>query len=99
MQQSEARFKEALLHSRDILYRQNIDSHTYDYISDAVTDITGYTPQEVTAMGLDGVRKLILPDDLERLKGHRERLLDRRAHRDASHKTEYRMKCKDGNIQ
>jgi PAS domain S-box-containing protein len=96
LKQSERRFLEALSESRDIMYRQNLETLTYDYISDAVYEIAGYSPEDVISMGLSGMRELTHPEDLKRLKDHREQLLSTPSGEKTSYVTEYRLKCRDG---
>jgi len=93
---SEARFQQALAHSRDMLYRLDLQTRTYDYISSSVVDITGYTSGEIIAMGVDGARSLTHPEDLARLGNHREKLIASLPTEPSSCTTEYRMRCRDG---
>ena len=96
--ESEVRFTQALDKSRDILYRLNLETLTYDYISASVTEITGYTPEEVIAMGSAGMRSLVHPEDDERLGDHREVLVAEDVPV-ASSTTEYRLRCRDGSYR
>ncbi|MBM3158115.1 MAG: PAS domain S-box protein, partial [Chloroflexi bacterium] len=67
LKQSEAKFRSVLDSSVDMIYRANLKTGTYDYVSPAAEKIIGYTPEELMALGLMGGRSLAHPDDLERL--------------------------------
>lgn len=63
LQESEARFRRLAENAPDIIYRYRLaPSPGFEYISPAVTDITGYTPEEHYADPELGF-KLVLPDD------------------------------------
>jgi PAS domain S-box-containing protein len=96
LRQSESRFREALTHSRDIMYRLNLGTRTYDYMSASVQTITGYSPEDAIRLGVDGVRKLVHPDDFARLANHREGLIRSHGNGRGASVTEYRVMCKDG---
>nr|MBN2278649.1 PAS domain S-box protein [candidate division Zixibacteria bacterium] len=96
LRESEARFTEALEYSRDIMYRLNLDTMEYDYISASARVITGYTSEEITRFGPEGMRRLTHPADLERLKDHRRQLITSSPESESSSTTEYRIKCHDG---
>ncbi|MCP4631838.1 MAG: PAS domain S-box protein, partial [candidate division Zixibacteria bacterium] len=94
--ESETRFKESLKYSQAILYRLNLKTNTYDYMSEAVYDITGYTPEEVIAMGADGVNALAHPDDRDIHLSYRYKLFETDKGDLATHYFESRIKGKDG---
>jgi len=95
-QESESRFMEALQNSRDIMYRLNLETMTYDYMSASVMDIIGYSPEEIIERGNSNMRSLVHPDDLKRLKDHRKNLIKTQPAGGHSSITEYRMKSRDG---
>ncbi|HUV29481.1 MAG TPA: PAS domain S-box protein [Acidobacteriota bacterium] len=96
LREAEARFGEVLEYSRDVLYRLNLDTLTYDYISSSVLEMTGYRPDEVIAGGVAKMRALVHPEDLKRFGMHREELIQSDADSDTAFTTEYRLKVKDG---
>ena len=57
--------KELLKICSSMLYRYNLQTNKYDYVSDAVLNITGYTPEEFINLSTDEMIKLIHPDDLK----------------------------------
>ncbi len=93
---SEGRFRDVLEVSRDLVYKLNLKTRTYDYVSPSSLDLLGFAPDEITAMGLDEVRDRFHPDDRQRFssfggEGSRDAAADRKALG-----IEYRWKCKDG---
>lgn len=66
---SEARFRRLAENAPDVIYRYRIAPQPgFDYISPAVTQVSGYTPEEYYADPLLGV-KVIHPDDRHLLEG------------------------------
>jgi len=70
LHQSEARFRRLAENAQDIIYRYRSAPHPgFEYVSPAVTAITGYTPEECYAdpdLGL----KLVHPDDRPLLEAY-----------------------------
>lgn len=63
LKESEDRLRLVLNNSRDTVYRLNLQTGQYDFFSQAVTDLTGYTSEELSAQGLNGVLEKVHPDD------------------------------------
>lgn len=59
------RFQEILLHSRDILYRRDIKSGIYQYISESFSQHLGYNNGESQDITFKDITSLVHPDDLE----------------------------------
>ncbi len=60
---SEERFRNVLENSQDALYRLNYGTGTFDYISPAINDLLGLTPEAVIAGGPDGLHQRLHPAD------------------------------------
>jgi PAS domain S-box-containing protein len=71
---SENRFRRLAENARDILFILSLPDGKYEYISPAVFDIWGYTPEELYSDTLD-IKHIIHPDFREFLKQQRENLL------------------------
>ncbi len=67
LRDGEERFRNILEVSRDLIYRLNLRTGTYDYVGPSSLELLGFTPQEVVAMGLEGVRERFHPKDREKL--------------------------------
>jgi len=59
-------FKEILENSRQILYKLNIETGNYEYISSALYDILGYKPEEFYQMSAEEIKSLLHPDDIKK---------------------------------
>ncbi|MCP4692541.1 MAG: PAS domain S-box protein, partial [Desulfobacterales bacterium] len=96
LRESEERFREILNHSRDILFKRNLETGGYEYISRAVTDIFGYTLEESGAMRFHGFVDRFHPDDKERYLQFMNTFLSAESDDETDHTVEYRLKGKDG---
>ncbi len=67
LRENEQRFREVLAHTRDVIYRVQCGPEGYDYLSPSVEQLTGFTPQQYMALGLEGERQRIHPEDREKL--------------------------------
>ncbi len=63
IRESESRFRSVLENSQDANYRCDLVNGLTDYISPAITHITGYTMEEFVALGVKGLMDSIHPDD------------------------------------
>ncbi len=91
LRESEARFRSVLDDSRDVIYRVNVASGRFEYISPACESLVGYPPAEVEAMDAAAARALIHPDDLAGFEQAVQRLADTGAAQ-----VEYRQRTRAG---
>jgi PAS domain S-box-containing protein len=96
LRESEERFRSVLDVSRDVIYKHNLQTGAYDYISPSVLPLTGFTPEEFVALGSDEIQRRFHPEDRERAMAHLDRLLSQRAEDSALPTIQYRWKRKDG---
>ncbi|MBP7411589.1 MAG: PAS domain S-box protein [Methanoculleus sp.] len=68
LRESEERFRAVLENSLDSAYRRNLQADRYDYMSPAIEEILGFTPEEMAAMDLEEVMDRIHPDDRSLVK-------------------------------
>jgi two-component system cell cycle sensor histidine kinase/response regulator CckA len=93
LRESEERFRMVLESSMDNLYRRNLKTDTYDYMSPAVERILGYSPEEILSMPLESVVSIMHPDDADTVK----RVIGESMTSDRSaYLLEYRFRHKDG---
>ncbi len=93
LRESEQRFRMVLESSTDNLYRRNLETDTYDYMSPAVERILGYSPEEILSMPLKSVVSMMHPDDIDRVK---RVIAESMASDRDSYLLEYRFRHKDG---
>jgi len=72
---TERRFRTVLETIRDIAFKYDHRTDTYDYISPSVEDIYGFTPAEMASGGAEANYARIHPDDVERVRESTESLL------------------------
>ncbi len=88
------RFRSALSNSRDVIYRANVRTGAFDYISPSVETVTGFTPAEMMALSVATAAELIHPDDLPAMKAAIEKL-----EQWGSADVEYRQRTKSGDYR
>ena len=89
--ESEERFRSVLENSLDAVYRRNLQTDIYDYLSPAIEQITGFSVREMSAMTTNEVFDRIHPDDRTLVAAELVRVFDE------DHGTlEYRFRCKEG---
>ena len=93
LRESEERFRMVLESSVDNLYRRNLQTNTYDYISPSVERISGYSSEEMRSMSLESVVSMMHPADIERSKCVLEESM---ASDSGTCLLEYRFRHKDG---
>jgi len=96
LRESEQRLREVLEVSRDYVYKHNLETGNYEYISPAALQVTGFTPEEIIAMGFEEAQSRVHPEDLEPHRAHLENLLSQTAQPAMTPTIQYRWKCKDG---
>ena len=91
LRESEARFRSVLDHSRDVIYRLNLQTGRYEYISPSAETVVGYSPEELKAQDVESALAMIHPDDLPAMRAGL-------AHLDETGqaKVEYRQRSKSG---
>lgn len=96
LKQSQQRFNEVMTHSRDLLFKRDITTDAYEYISESAKELLGYSPEEIRTMGVDGITEMIHPEDRERYQSFCQGLLDSSDQLPQEHAIEYRIRHKDG---
>ena len=60
-----SRIRNILQHSREVLFGFDLRSGRFDYLSPSCLSLTGYTVEEIEAMGSQELLQKLHPDDLE----------------------------------
>lgn len=74
LRESEARFRSVLGNSMDVIYRTNLQTGHFDYISPSAEVVMGYTPEQYMAMSSEEALAMIHPDDLPAMRAAIARL-------------------------
>jgi PAS domain S-box-containing protein len=90
-QRSEGRFRSVLDNSRDVIYRFNLQTGHYEYISPSAEAVVGYCPDELMALDLEASLAMIHPDDLPAVRESMARFKDT-----GEGELEYRQRTKYG---
>ena len=77
LREREQEFRHILDASYDVVYRLNLNTGTYDYISPSALRVFGHAPEEIRAAGFEAIDSLVHPDDRERVKQDNDRLAQR----------------------
>ncbi len=91
LRESEARFRSVLDNSRDVIYRLNVQTGRYEYISPSAETVVGFSPDELMALDLETALAMIHPDDLPAMRAVLARLEDT-----GKGELEYRQRTKNG---
>lgn len=92
----ESYFKEILENSRQILYKLNLETSNYEYISSALFDILGYNPEEFYQMTADEIKSLLHPDDSQKAESIVAKLIRNLDTLKNEFVIEYRFRHKNG---
>lgn len=88
--------QEAFELSRDILYKLNLKTLKYEYLSPVFKIITKYGEDRVLSLGLNGFLDVVHPDDVHILDTHHEQILNSTPDQTTEYTIEYRVKDVEG---
>jgi PAS domain S-box-containing protein len=91
---SEVRFRSVLENSRDVIYRLNVQTGHYDYISPSVETVVGFSPNELAAIDVETSQAMIHPDDAPAMRAAVARLQTT-----GTADVEYRQRAKNGDYR
>ncbi len=94
LRESKERFRSVLDNSLDVIYRLNVQTGRYEYMSPSVEKVTGFSANELMTLELDTVLTMIHPDDLPAVRAAHERLLET-----GEGDVEYRQRTKGGDYR
>jgi PAS domain S-box-containing protein len=94
LRESEARFRSVLDRSRDVIYRINLQSGRYEYISPSAGTMVGYSSDELAAMSVEASLSMIHPEDVPALRATMARALET-----GSEEAEYRQRTRTGDYR
>lgn len=94
LRESEARFRSVLENSQDVIYRLNVQTGRYEYISPAAERVVGFSSEELMALDVEAAMAMIHPDDLPVMRAELARL-----EHTGKGEIEYRQRAKNGNYR
>ena len=94
LREGEARFRSVLDNSIDVIYRMNVQTGHYEYVSPSAESVVGFSPAELMALDSEASLSMIHPDDLPGMRAAMAR-------REYNGKVEavYRQRTKSGNYR
>ncbi len=95
LRESEERFRNVLGNSLDQIYRLDLATGRYDYVSPASKQVLGYSPEEFIALDLGNASLLIHPDDVQTLADNVLELIMRPNEGSTASMIEYRIRHKE----
>ena len=94
LRESEERLRDVLENSRDIIYRYNLRTRSFEYVSPAIEALTGYTPEEMLA-SKDDPTFWVHPDDVQSFQEHTDSLMHSDEERPTD-RVEFRWRTRKG---
>ena len=94
LRKSKARFRSVLDNSRDTIYRLNLQTGLYEYISPSAEAVVGFSPDELMALDTDMAQAMIHPEDLCAMRAVAARLEEA-----GKGELEYRQRTKKGDYR
>ena len=91
LRESEARFRSVLDSSRDIIYRLNVQTGRYEYISPSAHSVVGSILEELDEVDIESSLAMIHPDDLRAMRDFVARLEET-----GEGELEYRQRTRSG---
>ena len=82
--------------SRALLYKLNIETGKYEYLSKSIEDITGYTKEEIFEFSEEDLKSLLHPNDLENADNIIAKLVSDNNSKNSHFSVMYRFKSKSG---
>ncbi len=92
--ESERRFRAVLDGSRDVIYRQNVATRRYEYISPSAKTVLGFSAEELLELDAAQTAAIVHPDDLPHLRAATERVLVT-----GSEEATYRQRTRSGGFR
>lgn len=94
--ESETKFRTVLQNSRDVIYQMDFESGDYEYMSPAVKNMLGYSPDQILGRGPEFILDRIHPEDLKRLDREIKEMKGKGVEDQFASETEFRIKTIEG---
>ncbi len=94
--ETEFKYKNILENSRDVIYLMDREGKKYEYISQSVETLLGYSVNEILKGGTNFIMDRVHPDDKKRIEEERRKFPTSDLEKQIEHDTEFRVKTKKG---
>jgi len=74
LDKADANLRSVLDGSRDVIYRMNLQTDRYEYLSPSCEAVLGHSAERIMALGAEAISSLIHPDDLPQMRAKLARL-------------------------
>ena len=91
LREGEARFRSVLENSHAVIYRLNVQTGRYEYVSPSAEAVVGFSPDELTAMDFEAALAMVHPYDAPAMLATVARLQDT-----VTEVVEYRQRTRNG---
>lgn len=95
IKESKERLNNILNNSKDFLYKLNLKTRSYEFVSPAIKNMLGYEKHDITNGGIPFVKSITHPDDLSRMSKEIEKY-DYMNEKDFIPETQFRLKTATG---
>jgi len=95
--ESENKFRSVLQNSRDVIYQIDFDSGNYEYMSPAVKNMLGYSPDQILEYGTEFILDRIHPEDRKRMDQEIKEMEGKEVEDHFARETEFRIKTNEEN--
>lgn len=68
LREADQKFKNVINNSQDVLYKMNLDTNEYVYVSPGLKQMLGYEASELIKGGVPFILSIMHPDDVERMQ-------------------------------
>jgi PAS domain S-box-containing protein len=95
LHESERNFRDILENSQNIVYKFNVQTNSYDYVSPSVKKVLGWTVEEYSTEKISHAVNMVHPDDFKRCKESRIKLLSATNKKEYTRELDLRLKHKN----
>lgn len=99
LRESESRFRAVIENTRDLIFKFNLPTMSYEYMSPSAEAVTGFTTEELIDMGPYGIMAQVHPDDRVQLREHFKKMLGAGPRAQHSPPLLYRWKLPSGDFR
>ena len=96
LRESDRNFRDILENSQNIIYKFNVQTRSYDYVSPSIEKVLGWTADEYSLRKISQAKNMVHPHDFEKGKENRINLLNATDKMEFTREMDIRLKHKNG---